>query len=548
MIFFVDKFVGGGVHLRNMKKYTLVFVLALFITLSLGFNVNSVSAANCASGDLFNTTTGQPCGTTTTTVVKCPAGDLFSSVTGQRCTVWGDDSKDDSVDISLKRELKIGSRGDDVRELQRLLKELGILLGKIDGSYGPITANAVKKYQQHQSLPSTGQVDSKTIERVNTTPIPPGCYAEGPSQGVTPQRTTDHMVYVCPPTTPTERPTPVPTESSIKVLSPNGGEAWKKGTVQTIKWSDDTKTMCSLGACAQSGQLYEIMISSYDQSTSSSIIALVATGVEGPSYNWVVGERLRADYIYENNILSDGAYTIKVCQYGTTICDSSDSYFKIVSSGATQQSSITSFTATKIDSDGWYYKLSWTTTGANQVQLTQYPGVSGVSSTNDNGQDLSISNMFPSPGSVNVRFTNGYSYSTKASFILDPLPQNFTTLESLRKTITIDVPASGVAPVIASVAPLSGAIGTKVTISGNQFLPTGNDVAFVKESNSSEFDIIGLSSFDGKTLSFTVPNSTSVMGKDGITRTIYVDPGQYYLVVGNRNGKSDIFRGFTVTK
>ncbi len=61
-----------------------IFILSFIL---LGFNVNSVSAANCAPGELFNTTTGQACDTTTT-VVECPTGDLFSSVTGQPCTAW----------------------------------------------------------------------------------------------------------------------------------------------------------------------------------------------------------------------------------------------------------------------------------------------------------------------------------------------------------------------------------------------------------------------------------------------------------------------------
>ena len=59
-----------------MKKYTLLlFVLAFIFGL---FNVNYTSAANCASGESFNTTTGQSCGNTTAVVgslVRIAVGD-----------------------------------------------------------------------------------------------------------------------------------------------------------------------------------------------------------------------------------------------------------------------------------------------------------------------------------------------------------------------------------------------------------------------------------------------------------------------------------------
>ena len=67
-----------------MKKYTLfLFVFTLFV-ISLGFSDKSASAANCALGDLFNTTTGQACAVATV-LNECKDGDLFSSVTGQPC-------------------------------------------------------------------------------------------------------------------------------------------------------------------------------------------------------------------------------------------------------------------------------------------------------------------------------------------------------------------------------------------------------------------------------------------------------------------------------
>lgn len=134
-----------------MKKYTLVlfvFILAFICYGFLGFNVNSASAANCAPGELFNTTTGQACGTATV-VVQCSAGDLFSSATGQRCTAW----TSVSCPIWLTQELRIGMRGENVRAFQQMLMSAGFSSGKIDGIYGPITDSASISYYRRCPKP-----------------------------------------------------------------------------------------------------------------------------------------------------------------------------------------------------------------------------------------------------------------------------------------------------------------------------------------------------------------------------------------------------------
>jgi peptidoglycan hydrolase-like protein with peptidoglycan-binding domain len=127
-----------------MKKYTLflasfVFILSLFGLFS--FNVNSTSAANCAPGEVFSTSTGQPCDNTNT-AVECRSGYLFSPLTGKPCPV----TSGVSCRALLNRELKIGSRGEDVRAFQQILKDDGLLSGKVDGVYGPITSGASINY------------------------------------------------------------------------------------------------------------------------------------------------------------------------------------------------------------------------------------------------------------------------------------------------------------------------------------------------------------------------------------------------------------------
>src|SRR3989338_4339107 len=158
------------IYLTDMKKYmpVLLFV-ALFITL-LSFNANTVSAANCAPGDLFNTNTGQACVTTPTVVVGCAAGFSFSPITGQSCGI--DSGRGDTGmgkdPISSSRILTIGSRGADVKSVQQILKNEGYSVGVIDGSYGKRTARVVREFQDDNDLAVTGTVNSDTWKVLKT--------------------------------------------------------------------------------------------------------------------------------------------------------------------------------------------------------------------------------------------------------------------------------------------------------------------------------------------------------------------------------------------
>ncbi|AOL35823.1 MULTISPECIES: peptidoglycan-binding protein [Geobacillus] len=63
--------------------------------------------------------------------------------------------------------LSIGSRGEDVKRVQKKLKELGYFTyPTITGYYGTVTADAVRRFQQSVKLPVTGVVDSETYERL----------------------------------------------------------------------------------------------------------------------------------------------------------------------------------------------------------------------------------------------------------------------------------------------------------------------------------------------------------------------------------------------
>ena len=59
---------------------------------------------------------------------------------------------------------KQGSRGTEVKNIQKKLKELGFYSGNIDGIFGPQTKNAVINFQRQKGLKVDGIVGAKTLQ------------------------------------------------------------------------------------------------------------------------------------------------------------------------------------------------------------------------------------------------------------------------------------------------------------------------------------------------------------------------------------------------
>lgn len=66
------------------------------------------------------------------------------------------------------RQLAKGSRGDEVKQLQQKLNQLGYSVGSIDGVFGNKTETAVKKFQKDRGLKVDGIVGSKTGQALQT--------------------------------------------------------------------------------------------------------------------------------------------------------------------------------------------------------------------------------------------------------------------------------------------------------------------------------------------------------------------------------------------
>jgi murein L,D-transpeptidase YcbB/YkuD len=67
-----------------------------------------------------------------------------------------------------KRILKPGSRGADVKKLQKILNASGLCPEPIvvDGVFGETTVTAVKKFQRQENLRADGVVGGKTWDRL----------------------------------------------------------------------------------------------------------------------------------------------------------------------------------------------------------------------------------------------------------------------------------------------------------------------------------------------------------------------------------------------
>lgn len=107
------------------------------------------------------------------TAYSVPAGSLgggSSSGTGSAGTV---------------RSLEKGMKGEDVRKLQKRLKELGYDPGPVDGVFGDLTLGAVLKYQKNAGIEQDGIVGPNTRKKLdsgaaslNPDPPPSGGYTK----------------------------------------------------------------------------------------------------------------------------------------------------------------------------------------------------------------------------------------------------------------------------------------------------------------------------------------------------------------------------------
>lgn len=78
------------------------------------------------------------------------------------CAVMAGASRTASIPVYSQQ----GSRGTEVEEIQRVLKEWGLFKGEITGYFGTATENALKSYQRSNGLAATGVADEATLKKM----------------------------------------------------------------------------------------------------------------------------------------------------------------------------------------------------------------------------------------------------------------------------------------------------------------------------------------------------------------------------------------------
>ena len=126
---------------------------------------------------------------------------------------------------------------------------------------------------------------------------------------------------------------PSGSSGQFRVVSPNGGEVWQAGTVQYITWT--SQSYPSFGGTVS------IKLQPYQQPCVSGqacpqyLLApyLIASNLPAnqDTYGWTVGNAENYSSLQNASPVPSGRYTVQVCQTSTSVCDSSDGTFTIVS-------------------------------------------------------------------------------------------------------------------------------------------------------------------------------------------------------------------------
>ncbi|MDP1689349.1 MAG: hypothetical protein Q8L47_04460 [bacterium] len=216
---------------------------------------------------------------------------------------------------TFEKNLGVGGRGSDVSALHRILIEKRFSISDSEqpqkdgeGDYGHI-------YGENTAAAVTGFQEKYRNEILTPNGLKNGTGYVGPST-----RKKLNQLYGCGGVITPPRPYPTPTQSSIKVLSPNEGESWPIFSHQLIKWqapSSIARVTISLN------KLYSCNATPGIECTalySERVLAIERIPNSG-SYEWLIpGESL-----------SVGRYEISVSNAdNVSISDSSDTPFSIV--------------------------------------------------------------------------------------------------------------------------------------------------------------------------------------------------------------------------
>ncbi len=118
---------------------------------------------------------------------------------------------------------------------------------------------------------------------------------------------------------------------ALRVVSPNGGEVWQRGSVQSIVWTSPAYFHATYA---------DLRLIPYLSCTGTTVCPAIAyapytiaqnISINQGSYSWYVGNATQYSGNSSLTVVPEGQYQIQVCESGTNNCDTSDSPFTIAS-------------------------------------------------------------------------------------------------------------------------------------------------------------------------------------------------------------------------
>jgi peptidoglycan hydrolase-like protein with peptidoglycan-binding domain len=71
---------------------------------------------------------------------------------------------------TLSKEVPAVGHGNNIKEMQQNLRDMGHYRGDIDGVFGLRTRASIRGFQKAENLPATGQLDAQTAGKLGVTP------------------------------------------------------------------------------------------------------------------------------------------------------------------------------------------------------------------------------------------------------------------------------------------------------------------------------------------------------------------------------------------
>jgi hypothetical protein len=299
--------------------------------------------------------------------------------------------------FTFSKDLSVGRSGSDVASLQSWLISNGYDISAISngsaqkGYFGSQTRLALIRFQNDHGIPGTGYFG----------PLTRGWINKGGNSA-----------------------------KSLTIVSPNGNETFIRGNTQVIIWTGTPGVLNQSGnillapevpACAKPTQPIRCMIMVRAPYKIASNVSL-----SNQSYSWRVGDNVN------NETIPDGKYSVQICSTDSSVCDTSDSEFTIISGTVSSQTpsinGIDAPTALAVNQLGTWsvratdpqnstlsYQVDW---GDNPMMFqcpsgyTCLPSASAVMP-----QGSTFTHSYSSPGTYVVRFTvtNSLGYSNSSS-------------------------------------------------------------------------------------------------------------------------------------